>query len=145
MVVAFLANCVSGQVNCPDSTLVSPCVCGDNGDGLTSSLNCFARNVNDKRISDILDVFISPTNRANPIGYLNLGNNPISAIPSQVTALSQLYTVGMGRTDLTTIKTGAFDFKREANLVDFRPCLINTIENGAFQGAIQFNDLQFVF
>jgi len=142
-ILGLLATCVSGQVNCPDSTLVSPCVCGDNGDGLTASLNCFARNVNDQRISDILDVFLSPTTRANPIGYLNLGYNPISFIPKQTASLRQLYTAGFGSTDLTTIKNGDFVFTREANLVDFRLNLISTIENGAFQGV--FGNASFIY
>ena len=77
-VAVVLASCVNGQINCPDSSLVSPCVCGDNGDGLTASLNCFARNVNDAKVSDILDAFLAPSSRANPIGYLNLGYNPIT-------------------------------------------------------------------
>ena len=140
-----LTSCVNGQINCPDSSLVSPCVCGDNGDGLTVSLNCFARNVNDAKVSDILDAFLAPSSRANPIGYLNLGYNPITAIPSQVTSLRELHTVGMGSTDVSIIKTNAFNFRREANLIDFRLCLINKIESGAFQGTREFKtDLKVV-
>ena len=145
LVAVVLTSCVNGQINCPDSSLVSPCVCGDNGDGLTVSLNCFARNVNDAKVSDILDAFLAPSSRANPIGYLNLANNPITAIPSQVISLKELYTVGMGRTDVSIIKTNAFNFRREANLIDFRPCLINKIESGAFQGTREFKtDLKVV-
>jgi hypothetical protein len=118
-------------VICPDSSVVSPCVCGDNGDG-TVSLNCFARNVNDDRVSTILDSFLS--DGITPLGYLNLGYNPMTKIPSQIPSFKQLFTVGLGSNELSIIKSKAFNFNVPLDLLDLRINSISVIEPGAFQG-----------
>ena len=121
----------TSAVICPDSSVVSPCICGDNGDG-TVSLNCFARNVNDDRVSTILDSFLSAG--ITPLGYLNLGYNPMTHIPSQIPSFKQLFTVGLGSNELTIIKSKAFNFNAPLDLLDLRINSISTIEPGAFQG-----------
>lgn len=125
----------SSQTICPDSSVVSPCVCSDNNDGLTTQLNCFGRNVNDQKMSDILDYFLAPTTRANPLGYVNLGANPLTQVPYQLPYFRELRTIGLGSNSITNIKTKAFSYNRLCDLLDLRINSINTIAAGAFQGA----------
>ena len=125
----------SSQTICPDSSIVSPCICSDNNDGLTTQLNCFGRNVNDAKLSDILDFFLAPTSRANPLGYVNLGANPLTQVPYQLPYFRELRTIGLGSNSITDIKHKAFSYNRLCDLLDLRINSINTIAAGAFQGA----------
>ena len=138
MVVLLLVGWSSGQTICPDSSLISPCICSDNSDGVTTALNCFARNVNDDRVSDILDIFLSPASRVSPLGNINLAYNFLTKVPSQIPSFSALQNIEWAFNSISSVDNKAFDFTSPADLLDLRANIlvgqITSIEVGAFLG-----------
>ena len=139
----LLVGWSSGQTICPDSSLISPCICSDNSDGVTTALNCFGRNVNDDRVNDILDVFLAPTSRASPLGNINLATNFLTKVPSQIPSFRLLQNANLAFNSITSIGNKAFSFSAAADLLDLRSdsrlTQINSIEVGAFLGIINQN------
>ena len=138
ILVLLMVGWSSGQTSCPDSSLLSPCICSDNADGVTTLLNCFARNVNDDRVSAILDIFLNPLYRLSPLGNINLGYNLLTKVPSQIPSLRYLTTANLAFNSITSIDSKAFDFTASVDLLDLRsdPRLsqISSINLGAFLG-----------
>jgi hypothetical protein len=120
-------------VVCPNPSDYSPCECNDRGDE-TVILNCRGRQLNDSKVSDILDSFIS-TPGVSPLASLNLWQNKLTRGPKQVKLFNRLEHLDLEGNQIRTVESGAFKsnqllsvFLSDNQLVDIEP--------GAFEGVI---------
>lgn len=120
-------------VVCPYPSDYSPCECNDRGDE-TVILNCRGRQLNDSKVSDILDSFIS-TPGVSPLASLNLWQNKLTRVPKQVKLFNRLEHLDLEGNQIRTVESGAFKsnqllsvFLSDNQLVDIEP--------GAFEGVI---------
>lgn len=110
-----------------------PCNCSSgNGDG-TGVLDCSDTNLNDDLASHILDLFITPES-ISLLYRINLENNQLTLVPSQIPIFPQLIYVDLSFNQITMIQTGAFDFSKTVDQLILSNNIIRTIEADAFLG-----------
>ena len=133
----MLFNTVYAQtLTCPPAASVSPCVCRDNNDGVTVFLNCYNQNLDDTKISQILNTFLS--GGVSPLGRLDLFFNKLTKVPVEIPQFPQLDLVYLYRNSIDSVKSGAFNFGKTLVRLDLYDNQIATIEPGAFQGNYTF-------
>jgi hypothetical protein len=137
---AFLFSAVlrgEAAIVCPPLNTISPCKCEEySGKPGTIQLDCYNQNVNDSMANQILDFFLT-TPGVSPIGYLTLGLNRLTFVPSQIRFFSQLVEIHLFGNLITSIESGAFDFTNVANFIPVLELYTNkltTIAPGAFKG-----------
>ena len=96
-------------VICPAATVFSPCSCDEyKGNSGTIELNCGGNNVDDTRLSAILDALLT-TPGVSPVGALMLWNNLLTRVPDQIPRFTQL-VVDLNYKKNPSLPTAAFKF-----------------------------------
>lgn len=141
----LIISLVESVIICPPPDTYSPC---NNCRKVPSSsdtivLNCDRRNaenLNDSRISDILDTFLK-TPSVSPLEALDLRSNRLlTHIPIQIAQFARLNYVDLSDNNITSIEPGAFNFTATLKRLDLSHNIqLSTIAPGAFQGFISFN------
>ena len=87
-------GCVS-VLNKPNPIDIAPCVCldGNGTDRLTLYLDCNNKNLDDTKLSLILNYFLAPG--ISPLGALILSQNQLTKIPDQIKQFDQLNYVDL--------------------------------------------------
>lgn len=129
----LLCTTYAQSTTCPPAASVSPCVCRDNNDGVTVFLNCYNQNLDDTKISQILNSFLS-TSGVSPLGRLDLFFNKLTKVPVEIPQFPQLDLVYLYRNSIDSVKSGAFNFAKTLVRLDLYDNQITAIEPGAFQG-----------
>ena len=96
---------------CPSPEHYTPCGCLNGSDG-KAFLFCYGRTLNDARMSQILNAFISssPNGVSTSLGAVNLlGNRLLTRIPEQFKLFDQLKWVSLDKNNISSIKPGIFD------------------------------------
>ena len=97
-------------VICPAATVFSPCSCDEyKGNSGTIELNCGGNNVDDTRLSAILDTLLT-TPGVSPVGALMLWNNLLTRVPDQIPRFTQLVVVDLNYNKIRSLPTAAFKF-----------------------------------
>ena len=133
----LLCTTYAQSTTCPPAASVSPCVCRDNNDGVTVFLNCYNQNLDDTKISQILNSFLS-TSGVSPLGRLDLFFNKLTKVPAEIPQFPQLDLVYLYRNSIDSVKSGAFNFAKTLVRLDLYDNQITAIEPGAFQGNLKF-------
>ena len=134
LLIAVLFNGSQTAVICPPATVYSPCSCDEyKGNSATIELNCGGKNVDDTRMSAILDALFT-TGGASPVASLNLWTNKLTRVPSQLPRFTQLVSVDLNSNTIRSLPTGAFKFT--SSLIDLylESNLLAIVEPDAFQG-----------
>jgi Leucine-rich repeat (LRR) protein len=99
----------------------------------SSSLVCSGFDLDDIRVSQILNAFLSLGIDA-PITTLSLDSNQLTRVPDQIRLFSKLGYLNLNNNLITTVTTGSFNIAVPFELVlQYNPTLA-IIEAGAFQG-----------
>lgn len=85
----------------------------------------------DKGTSDFLDKLVAARTR---VGWLGLGDNNLTRIPSQVVKFTEMDTVVIVDNQIESIQYGAFNFTGKLSSLSLRNNSIRSIQAGAFQG-----------
>ena len=135
---------VKAAVICPPAADYAPCDCREERNG-TIYLDCGMRNLNNSQVSDILDAFLT-TPGVSPVGDLNLYQNRLTRVPTQIKFFDQLRQVSLQENSITSVESGAFNATfpggQNSSFNYFLPNLnlelvwnqITTIAPGAFKG-----------
>lgn len=138
----FLSVVVIGNVEsavvCPAAAeSYSPCTCYEYGNQPgTIYLYCGEKNLDDSRVSEILDVFLT-TPGVSTLGNLCLSTNQLTRVPDQVRLFPQLDFVWLNDNKInTSIRSGAFKFNKDTPVknLDLQRSQLTSIAPGAFQG-----------
>ena len=129
---------------CPNPSDYFPCKCEPEvffSNGTLIELNCRDKNLNDSRISEILDSFLSAP-EVTSLVILNLGSNQLTRVPDQVRRFDRLESIYLEKNIINIVHSGAFVFPVESSnqqRVEIRlnQNEISQVEPGAFQGNIQ--------
>ena len=97
---------VKAAVICPPAADYAPCDCEERNGTIT--LTCDMRNLNDSQVSDILDAFLT-TPGVSPVGDLNLYQNRLTRVPTQIKFFDQLKRVTLQENSITSVESGAFN------------------------------------
>lgn len=144
---------VQGLVVCPPAESYSPCSCDEYNQqpaaADTISLYCAFMNLNDSRVSDILDSFVNATSAAaseyddaviiSPIAELRLEGNSLTRVPDQIRFLPQLHSVQLYGNNIEHIPSAAFNTTVNTVRIVLYLNQIKTIAPYAFQ-SIKFID-----
>ena len=135
MTVLLLAFTCGNEaaVTCPNSASLAPCTCSDSGDGTTAILDCYSLSLSDAQVSQILSAYISST-RSSPLSYLLLTDNLLTKVLDQIGQLAQLDKVELNFNSITTVASGAFNFRTTLKDVYLNNNKLTSIAAGAFQG-----------
>ena len=138
---------ITAQVVCPDSVIYSPCDCTEYTGAqaftfVTSLLDCSNRNLNDSKVNDILNAFISNP-LVSPLNQLLLYGNQLTRVPQQIPQFRWLTFVNINNNQIPTVELAAFNFHTEKlNLIDLSDNQITNIKPNAFQGIFYLNILK---
>ena len=124
-----------------------PCTCNQYSTPLSEvdqygiiALSCYGENLNDSRVSDILDAFIT-TPDVSPLTYLNLPSNNLTRVPTQIKSFDQILVVNLRSNAITSIQSSAFYLTDSYNsnpytypYFDLTSNQLTTIAPGAFTG-----------
>ena len=92
VVLIVLITCVSeATIVCPPEKAILPCQCQELIARETIYLECYSTNLNDTRMGEIIDAFLSDPD-VSPITLLSLGNNSLTRVPDRL-PLSNYYRV----------------------------------------------------
>ena len=127
-----ICSTVGQSTVCPPAASISPCVCRDNGDDVTVFLNCYNQDLDDAKVSQILQTFL--TGGVSPLGRLDLFYNQMTKVPVEIPQFPQLDLVYLYQNKIDSVKSGAFNFAKSLRRLDLFNNQITTIESGAFQG-----------
>ena len=134
---------VPAVVICPPAETYSPCTCYEYSNiPDTIYLYCGEKNLDDLKVSQILDAFLT-TPGVSTLGNLCLIGNRLTRVPSQVHLFPQLDYVWLNDNNISSsIQSGAFTFNKETPVrnLDLQFNQLITIAPGAFQG-VGFNDM----
>ena len=133
MLILLLPSLVNADVTCPPAAAYEPCDCSEaSSKPGTVILTC--DNLNDSKVSDILDAFLT-TPGVSPLGDLNLSNNQLTRVPSQIKLFDKLEWVDLLINSITSIESGAFNFPNAANPIRYLHLddnQLTTIASGTF-------------
>jgi len=102
-------------------------------DKTSSSLLCAGFDLDDIRVSQILNAFFSLGIDA-PITSLSLDSNQLTRVPDQISLFSKLEYLNLNYNLITTVTTGSLNIAVPFELeLQYNPTL-TIIEAGAFQG-----------
>ena len=138
---------VTAQVVCPDSVTYSPCDCTEYTGAqaftfVTAKLDCSNRNLNDSKVNDILNAFISNP-LVSPLNQLLLYGNQLTRVPQQIPQFHWLTFVNINNNQIPTVELAAFNFHtKKLNLIDLSDNQITNIKPNAFQGIFYLNILK---
>ena len=127
-------GCVS-VLNKPNPIDIAPCVCldGNGTDRLTLYLDCNNKNLDDTKLSLILNYFLAPG--ISPLGALILSQNQLTKIPDQIKQFDKLNYVDLDQNKMQSVASGAITFTKLQNSISLGFNQLSTISPGAFQGA----------
>ena len=126
---------------CPKPSDYFPCKCEPEiffSNGTLLELNCRDKNINDSRISEILDAFLL-TPEVTSLSILNLGSNQLTRVPDQVRRFDRLESIYLEKNIINSVHSGAFVFPIESQIqqkveIRLNQNEISQVEPGAFQG-----------
>ena len=129
---------VGASIVCPPAANYAPCDCAENSSLKpgTIILNCASRNLNDTRVSDILDAFLT-TPGVSPVTFIFFPNNQLTYVPSQMKRFTQLGEIYFSQNPIASINANDFNFAGSANsfsFLDLSRTRLTFIAPGAFQG-----------
>ena len=85
MIAWVIGTCHAGKIVCPPAAPIAPCTCDNTSNVFKTtgnSLNCNNKKLNDLKLSNILDAFLSPG--IGPLILIKATNNQLTQIPSQI-------------------------------------------------------------
>lgn len=131
-------NQPSSLLICPDSDEISPCECKcrevRSGEICrTVKLICYYNELNDSRTSEILEAYLN-TPDVSPLLELDLSENQLTRIPSQLSSFPHLVYVDLKLNNITFIQSGSFNFTDPVIQLHLEKNELHQIEPGAFQG-----------
>ena len=133
----------SSLLICPDQYEISPCECKcrevRSGEICrTVKLICYYNELNDSQVSEILEAYLA-TPDVSPLLELDLSENNLSRIPSQLSRFPHLVYVDFKLNNITYIQSGSFNFTDPIIELHLEKNELNHIEPGAFQGILSIN------
>ena len=137
-----LSSVEAGAIGCPTPDAYAPCACGKySNTSDTIFLDCANKKLSDSNVSNILDLFIM-TPGLSPLGRLDLYNNQLTRVPSQIKFFPQLEEIRLFFNAITSVESGAFNFIKPTTVIYphyfvYLELSINqlvTIAPGAFKG-----------
>ena len=153
-VIITSTTLVQGLVVCPPAESYSPCSCDEYNQqpaaADTITLYCAFMNLNDSKVSDILDSFVNATSAAaaskyddaviiSPIAELRLEGNSLTRVPDQIRLFPQLHSVQLYGNNIEHIPSAAFNITVNTVRIVLYLNQIKTIAPYAFQ-SIKFID-----
>ena len=117
---------------CPPSANLAPCICMFYSGTNTSALFCAGYNLDDARVSYILNAFLSPW--IAPLTTISLHSNLLTRVPNQIRQFFKLDYVNLNSNLITAVTTGSFNIAVPFVLELTNNPSLTTIEEGAFQG-----------
>ena len=117
---------------CPPSANLAPCICMFYSGTNTSALFCAGYNLDDARVSYILNAFLPPW--IAPLTTISLHSNLLTRVPNQIRQFSKLDYVNLNSNLITAVTTGSFNIAVPFVLELTNNPSLTTIEEGAFQG-----------
>ena len=140
LVMVMMSKAVNGQSSaCPNSTDILPCTCQESGSAGLIELDCFSREINDLRASQILDVFLSSTEATNSLEWVYFYNNLITRVPDQIKFFPRLVYITLNYNLITSIESGTFNFSSTLDYLGLDANQIVSIEPGTFQGSFNLH------
>ena len=129
---------VEAAVICPPADTYAPCACQIDpyGDGTSIRLNCNNQQLDDSQTSDMLDAFLT-TPGISPLSWFNYPSNRLTKVPIQLPFFPLLDFVDLGRSSISSVPYGAFNFSKTLNILYLNENGLDSIEPGAFQGDVQ--------
>jgi Leucine-rich repeat (LRR) protein len=122
---------------CPPNDAYSPCGCGEIDFTGTIYLNCGGQQLDDLRVSKILDIFLNSAivGSISPLKYIYLWKNQLTHVPIQIRHFpQQLVVVDLSNNNITSIDDDAFNTALMPQSVILQNNLLTTIVPGAFKG-----------
>jgi Leucine-rich repeat (LRR) protein len=120
---------------CPPLEVYSPCKCFDNAyDDGALLLDCDYTAMNDQRISEILNAFLSDQT-INPLRALRVENNQLTKIPDEIKLLPELQELYLYNNDIQIITADSLTFNAPEKIIGLG-LSVTTVEPGAFAGLL---------
>ena len=139
VVLFVLTTCVSeATIVCPPEKAILPCQCQELIARETIYLECYSTNLNDTRMGEIIDAFLSNPD-VSPITLLSLGNNSLTRVPDRLPLMSELEHVSLANNKIRSISAGTFNFTRTLQYIGLNDNQLVYIEPGAFLGIYSTN------
>lgn len=129
---------ISGQqqvgepIVCPKPDDYFPCKCLDYNDG-TAYLFCDRQNMQDAKISQILQAYLATAN-VSPLSFLQLQYNQLSRVPAEIHLFPALNYVNLEYNNIENVQTGAFNFTALLYQLHLSSNPLLAIQTDAFQG-----------
>lgn len=129
---------------CPPANVLEPCNCytqstDRNERILVLSFQCYNKQLDDEKMNQLLNQFIS-TSDASPLRELNLSYNNLTQIPDQFRQFNQLERVYLQSNNIRSITKETFNTTRLLQKLYLSNNMINYIEPGTFNGTATIND-----
>jgi hypothetical protein len=131
--LVLLGHYVSSALIQPNPNDYAPCICLDGRDGLTLYVECSNHNLDDTKISTILNSFLAPG--ISPLGGLILTNNQLTKIPDQLKQFTQLTYVDLDENKISSLTAGTLSFTARIDAINLGFNQLTTIAPGAFDGS----------
>ena len=129
----MLVGYVSSALVQPNPDDYAPCVCLDGRDGLNLYVECSNHNLDDAKISSILNSFLAPG--MSPLGALILTNNQLTKIPDQLKQFNQLTYVDLDKNKIPSLAAGALSLTAKIGTINVGFNQLITIAPGTFVGS----------
>ena len=133
---------VEAVVFCPPAAAYAPCKCQEfndfTEDSGTIKIDCSFQSVDDVRVSEVLDAFLTTPN-VSPVEKLDLEYNKLTRVPLKVhnKFFPKLLTVLLSSNQITSVDaTEVFDFTENLSGLFLYQNQLTTIAPGAFKGSI---------
>ena len=135
--VLFIGS-VCGQ--CPaDVAVIEPCTCTVDADGMSLTLNCTDKNLNNVAVvDDILDYFLNENVTNPPLGRLLLDRTDLAVVPTKIQLFDGLISVSLTDNRIRSIQSSTFNFtndKQAPKMISLTQNRLQFIAAGAFQGS----------
>ena len=137
--VLFIGS-VCGQ--CPADvamSVIEPCTCTVDADGMSLTLNCTEKNLNNVAVvDDILDYFLNENVTNPPLGRLLLDRTDLAVVPTKIQLFDGLISVSLTDNRIRSIQSSTFNFtndKQAPKMISLTSNRLTFIAAGAFQGS----------
>lgn len=133
----------ASKITCPVAEVIAPCTCDAYGANVVmhvpskaneyAALHCAFKELDDERVSDILDAYLNTPN-VSPLRYLALDNNKLTKVPQQIARFTQLNYLLLNKNKITSLPEGSLKFGDDHvwHLALAENPLFDNIQSGAF-------------
>jgi len=124
---------------CPAPSVVKPCNCSAIGNII--ALNCDNKDLTDSAISAILRNYTTAMGFSSNLTELNLNNNQLTKLPSEVGFFSRLSGLFANYNQITQLTSGTFDPATKLNYLTLMGNKIKTIAPGALPSELLLSSI----